>query len=141
MMYAGRELAMNRRAFLQSPAMFLAANGKADPAREWRSYAGDAAASRSSPCDAIKPSNVKNLKVAWVHKTQDANERPATVIECTPIVVDGVMYITTARARVQALNAATGELLWTFTPGSGATTSRRAAGYRRCDCECEESLQ
>lgn len=129
---------MDRRAFLQSPAMFLAANGKEDPAREWRCYAGDAAASRYSPCDAIKPSNVKNLKVAWVHKTQDANERPATVIECTPIVVDGVMYITTARARVQALNAATGELLWTFTPGSGATTSRRASGVSRAVCYWED---
>ncbi len=129
---------MDRRVFLQSPAVLFAANGKTDPAREWRWYGGDAAASRYSACDAIKPSNVNELRVAWVHKTQDANERPATMIECTPIVVDGVMYITTARARVQALNAATGEWLWTFDPGSGAPASRRASGVSRAVCYWED---
>jgi len=60
-----------------------------DPAREWRQYGGDAGASRYSPLDQINPSNVKRLKVAWVHHTEDASERPATTIECEPIVVDG----------------------------------------------------
>src|SRR5439155_7098361 len=85
-----------------------------DPLREWRQYGGDPGASRYSPLDQINRSNVKRLKIAWTHHTEDAVERPATTIECTPIVVDGVMYISTAMLQVQALDAATGKLLWTF---------------------------
>jgi len=62
-----------------------------DPDREWRHYGGNPGATRYSPLDQIKPSNARNLKVAWVHRTGDAMERPATTIECEPIVVDGVM--------------------------------------------------
>ena len=57
-------------------------------------------------------------------------ERPATTIECTPIVVDGVMYITTPMLQVQALDAATGKLLWTFDPYAGSRL-RGAPGVNR----------
>jgi quinoprotein glucose dehydrogenase len=114
---------MNRRKFLAELAATAAfipgprafANGT-PRTREWNWYGGDAEATRYSPLEQITPSNVKNLKVAWIHKTGDANLRPATASECTPIVVDGVMYITTPRLKVQALNAATGQLLWSFDP-------------------------
>jgi quinoprotein glucose dehydrogenase len=96
-----------------------------DPAREWQHYGGDAGASRYSPLDQINRSNVKRLKVAWVHHTEDAVERPATTIECTPIVVDGVMYLTTAMLQVRALDAGTGKPLWNFDHAAGS--SRRGA--------------
>jgi quinoprotein glucose dehydrogenase len=129
---------LNRRKFLKHSAavtpvaVFIPgarANGP-DRSREWVAYGGDEGASRYSQCDQITPANAKNLKVAWVHKTGDASERPATAIECTPIVVDGVMYLTTARLKVQALKAASGELIWTFDPLQGRP-SRRAPGVNR----------
>ena len=80
---------------------------------------------------------MRNLKVAWVHKTGDANVRPATAIECTPIVVNGVMYLSTARVQLQALNAATGALLWSFNPGEGLT-SGRSPGVNRGVCYWED---
>lgn len=128
----------NRRSFLKTSAAFLPGPrvDTIDRAREWNHYGGDAGAARYSPCDRISPANVRNLKVAWVHKTGDASTRPATSIECTPIVVDGVMYLTTARVKVQALNAATGALLWTFDPGEGQS-SRRAPGVNRGVCYWE----
>ena len=132
---------MSRRTFLMhsASAALLAGprNAGPDPTREWRWYGGDAAASRYSACDDITPSNVRNLKVAWVHKTGDANERPATTMECTPIVVDGIMYVTTPRVRVQALNAATGAVIWTFDPGGGRA-SRRSPGVNRGVCYWED---
>ncbi|MDX1984385.1 MAG: pyrroloquinoline quinone-dependent dehydrogenase [Bryobacteraceae bacterium] len=132
---------MNRRNFLQSAAStaFLpgARAASKDRSLEWNHYGGDAGASRYSPCARITPSNVSNLKVAWVHKTGDASSRPATAIECTPIVVDGVMYLLTPRVKVQALDAATGKLLWTFDPGQGVS-SRRAPGVVRGVCYWEE---
>src|SRR2546422_7630635 len=118
----------NRRQFLMRGAA-TAAGGVAgavflpgartetkDPAREWRHYGGDPGANRYSPLDQINRSNVKRLKVAWVHHTEDASERPATTIECEPIVVDGVMYIQTAQLQTRALDAATGKPLWNFNP-------------------------
>ena len=97
-----------------------------DPAREWRQYGGDPGASRYSPLDQINRSNVKNLKVAWTHNTEDSMQRPATTIECEPIVIDGIMYIQTAQLQTRALNAATGEQLWNFVTTSAGTTRRRA---------------
>lgn len=55
-------------------------------------------------------------------------QRPATTIECTPIVIDGVMYLTTARLQVRAIKASTGEPLWNYNP---LQNSRRATGVNR----------
>jgi quinoprotein glucose dehydrogenase len=124
-----------RRTFLKTAAVTgafipgLRAAAK-DPAREWQHYGGDPGASRYSPLDHINRSNVKRLKVAWVHHTEDAVERPATTIECTPIVVDGVMYVTSPMLEVRALDAATGKILWAFNPASGARR-RGAPGVNR----------
>lgn len=132
-----------RRSLLKNSAalaLFLPgarAASRPDRSREWNHYGGNAGASRFSPCEQINVSNVKNLKVAWVHKTGDASLRPATAIECTPIVVDGIMYLTTARVKVQALEAATGKLLWTFDPAEG-TKSTRAPGVNRAVCYWEK---
>jgi len=101
-----------------------------DPLREWRQYGGDPGASRYSPLDQINRSNVKRLKVAWTHHTEDALERPATTIECEPIVIDGIMFIQTAQLQTRALDAATGKPLWNFEP-PGAGSRRRAFGISR----------
>jgi quinoprotein glucose dehydrogenase len=132
---------MHRRFFLAQSAALLPgarAASKTDRSLEWNHYGGDAGASRYSACARITPSNAKNLKVAWTHKTGDASTRPATAIECTPIVVDGVMYLTTARVKLQALDAATGKVLWTFDPGGDGSTSRRAPGVNRSVCYWED---
>ena len=130
----------NRRQFLHASATLAAGaaaaqvpgprNASKDPAREWQQYGGDPGASRYSPLDQINKSNVKRLKVAWSHSTEDAMERPATTIECEPIVIDGVMYIQTAQLQTRALDAATGKVLWSFVPTPGSTR-RRGGGVSR----------
>jgi quinoprotein glucose dehydrogenase len=122
---------MDRRVFLHSAAA-AATLAKPGPAstREWPYYGGDAGASRFSLLDQINKKNVRNLKVAWVHHTEDAMERPATAIECTPIVVDGVMYLTTAQLKVRAVDPVTGQTRWTFDPLSGRR-GRRSPGVNR----------
>lgn len=102
--------------------------GAAEAEGDWRYYGGDAGASRYSPLRQIRRENVGRLKVAWTHAAGDASQRPATTIECTPLVVDGTMYLTTARVQVRALDAATGEPKWNFDPLGAA---RRAAGVNR----------
>jgi quinoprotein glucose dehydrogenase len=121
---------MDRRTFAGSALLSIGAarSWAASSEPDWTWYAGDAAATRYSPLDQIKRSNVARLKVAWTHSTEDAMQRPATTLECTPVVVDGVLYLTSPRLQVRALKAATGEALWNFNPFEG---SRRAPGVCR----------
>ncbi|HEX5481560.1 MAG TPA: pyrroloquinoline quinone-dependent dehydrogenase [Terriglobia bacterium] len=134
---------IGRRAFLRRSTASLGAgyfwlgaglDGKAALARqEWQHYGGDPGGMRYSPLDQINRSNVDKLRVAWTYHTGDARKRPQTTIECTPIVVDGVMYLTTAQLKVCALNAATGALMWCFDPFAELFKShgRRPRGVSR----------
>jgi quinoprotein glucose dehydrogenase len=121
-------MAVNRRSFLSSALLSAPAWAAGPPHGDWRHYGGDAGASRFSPLDQIRRSNAGKLKVAWTHSCGDASQRPLTTIECTPIVIGGVMYLTTARVQVRALDAATGEPLWNFNPLAG---TRRSTGVNR----------
>src|SRR5678815_1678123 len=61
---------------------------------DWRYYGGDSGGSRYSPLDQINRKNVTQLKVAWAFHTGDLPEQKmGATFECTPLVVDGVMYI------------------------------------------------
>jgi quinoprotein glucose dehydrogenase len=83
---------------------------------DWLTTRGDAGGTRYSPLAQITAENVSQLQVAWVYHTQDHDPDQHTTIECTPIIVDGVLYLTTARPRVVALDAATGRELWRYDP-------------------------
>src|SRR5437867_4079560 len=88
-------------------------------AQEWRHYGSDPGGSKYSPLKQIDRSNVARLRVAWTYHTKDFDEGnyPAsTAFESTPLVVDGIMYVTTPRSRLIALNAETGRELWVFDP-------------------------
>ena len=88
--------------------------GEAQADTDWPCVGNDYGGMRCSPLRQIHKDNVREMRVAWVYHTQDAGER--TTIECTPIVIDSVMYITTARTKIVALNAATGQEIWQFDP-------------------------
>lgn len=89
--------------------------------RSWGVYKADAESTSYSPLDQINTSNVSQLKPAWTHFYHDMKDgsRPGNS-ECNPIVVDGVMYTTSARHWAYAINARTGEQLWAFDPFDGA---------------------
>ncbi|MBM3736148.1 MAG: pyrroloquinoline quinone-dependent dehydrogenase, partial [Acidobacteria bacterium] len=118
---------IDRRQFLAAAAA-SAAPGPATA--DWRHYGGDAGASRYSPLDQITRANVARLKPAWVHRSAQEGSRYRGSVECTPLVVNGVMYIVGASLVIQALDAATGKLLWSHAPLSGAS-GRRASGVSR----------
>ncbi|HTE33619.1 MAG TPA: hypothetical protein VK666_24725, partial [Chryseolinea sp.] len=90
--------------------------------KDYPAYGGNNANNRYSPLTQINADNVKHLQVAWMYF---ANEKPDTThgiranareIQCQPIVVNGVLYGTSAEANLFALNAGTGEQLWKFEP-------------------------
>ncbi len=79
---------------------------------DWISVGNDRGCMRYSPLTQINRANVSQLEVAWTYYTGEGDK----TIECTPIVIDGVMYITTNHLRAVALEAASGREIWSFDP-------------------------
>jgi quinoprotein glucose dehydrogenase len=78
---------------------------------------------RYSPLTQITRENVGRLKVAWSYDSKDAFKD--SEMQSNPIIVDGVLYATTPKLRVIALNAATGKEIWAFDPSGSAAAQRR----------------
>ena len=81
---------------------------------DWPVYRGDPKGNQYSPLAQIHAANVHTLERAWEYKTGDANQR--STMHVNPIVVNGVMYVTTPSLKAVALNAATGKEIWSFDP-------------------------
>src|SRR2546428_5170166 len=87
---------------------------------EWRSYGADVGNTHYSPLDQINASNFSKLEMAWRFKTDNLGPRPEFQYEGTPLMADGVLYSPGGTRRaVFALDAATGELLWTHSEREG----------------------
>jgi len=89
---------------------------------EWLSHGGTYDEQRHSKLTGITTDNVTDLGVAWTYEL--ATNRG---VETTPIVVDGIMFVTSAWSIVYALDARTGEELWTYDPDVD-----RAVGVNAC---------
>ncbi|KUR73007.1 alcohol dehydrogenase [Novosphingobium fuchskuhlense] len=81
------------------------------PAGEWLSYGRDYAEQRYSPLTLINEYNVDQLGLAWSADLDTARGQ-----EATPLVHDGVLYVSTAWSMVKAYDAKTGKPLWAFDP-------------------------
>ena len=98
------------------------AQSASKPSSEWRSYAGDTASTQYSPLNQITATNFKDLKTAWTWKSADASILKANpklhtwAWEGTPLMVNGVLYVSTSLSQVCAIDPATGTTLWTYDP-------------------------
>src|SRR3954453_2325295 len=100
------------------PWMFLVAvQAFAADRDDWPNVGNDKGGMRFSHLAQIDRSNVSKLRMAWEYHTRDATE--GTTIECTPVVGDGGIYVTTVRTKVVALDAATGAERWSSDPYAG----------------------
>lgn len=79
--------------------------------KDWPTHGFDLAETRFSPLSQISADNVENLGLAWSYKLGSTRG-----VEATPLVVDGVMYVTASWSVVHALDAKTGKKLWTYDP-------------------------
>lgn len=115
-------------------------------AQDWPTYGHDSGAMRFSPLKELTPANVNRLKVAWVYHMKPAgvsasapsayesestrgSVRPRAggfgPSAVTPLVVNGLMYLTTPYGRVVAIDPTTGKEEWVFTlPGGGGPSTR-----------------
>jgi alcohol dehydrogenase (cytochrome c) len=97
-----------------------------EPKRDWPSYDGSDNGNRYSSLEQINTTNVKRLAPAWIFPVPGAPR-----LEVTPVVVDGVMYITGAN-EAYALDATTGRQIWAFrTPRTHGLLSEAGGGANR----------
>jgi quinoprotein glucose dehydrogenase len=104
---------------------------------EWPTYNHDPGAMRHSPLKQITPANVATLAPAWTYHLRKAkpDARPARLqpTQVTPLIVDGVMYITSPYNEVLALDPATGTEIWSFDTAPVGNPARRGVEYWRGD--------
>jgi quinoprotein glucose dehydrogenase len=90
------------------------------PDDEWPSYGHDAGGMRYSSLSQVNRTNVSRLQVAWTFHTGDVSDgggdRKRSGFETTPILVDGMLYLTTPFNRVVALAPETGKQRWAYDP-------------------------
>ena len=77
----------------------------------WDAYLGHPSSNQYSFLDQITKENVGQLEVAWVYETGDSSQ-----YQSNNLIIDGILYTATPTRKLTALNAATGEALWTFDP-------------------------
>ncbi len=90
---------------------------------DWPVYGGNTDHTHYTTLSQISPANVKQLKVAWTYATHD--EWQGSEMQNNPIVLDGILYGTTPKLQLFALNAATGKELWKFDPNPGKPAPQR----------------
>ncbi|MXW37468.1 MAG: pyrroloquinoline quinone-dependent dehydrogenase [Acidobacteria bacterium] len=108
-------------------ALVLPLSGAYAQRADWETHGGDPGGMKYSWLDEINRDNVDRLEVAWSWET---GEEPLSMasspirgeqvapgkFQGTPVVLDGVMYVSTSYSRVAAIDAATGEELWAYDP-------------------------
>src|ERR1041384_6385068 len=98
----------------------IKANGAST--KDWLTYGLDNAETRFSKLDQINADNVKTLGLMWSYNLESMRG-----VEATPIVVDGIMYVTASWSVVHAIDTRTGKRLWVYDPGVD-----REKGYTGC---------
>lgn len=102
---------------------------------EWRFYGGDAGSTKYSPLDQINRDNVRGLKVAWTWDSPDLKileqrQRLFTLgNEATPIMIGGVLYVSTSLSQVAAIDASTGKTIWVYDSKSYETGQPTNLGF------------
>jgi quinohemoprotein ethanol dehydrogenase len=98
----------------------IKANGVAT--KDWPSYGLDYAETRFSKLSQVNAENVKNLGLMWTYDLESVRG-----VEATPLVVDGIMYVTASWSVVHAVDVRSGKRIWTFDP-----EVKKGEGYKGC---------
>jgi alcohol dehydrogenase (cytochrome c) len=77
---------------------------------QWLTYAGNYAGHRHSPLSQVTKANVRSLQLGWIAQLRQRDRE----LEVSPIVAGGMMFVSESREGVTALDAKTGEVIWTY---------------------------
>ena len=84
----------------------------------WNNYGGSKENIHYSSLTEIDTNNVSQLQPAWIFNTGDADTVNNSQIQCNPVIVDSIMYLTSPTLKLFALHAGTGQKIWEFNPDS-----------------------
>jgi len=84
----------------------------------WNNYGGNKENIHYSSLTEIDTNNVEQLQPAWIFNTGDADTVKHSQIQCNPIVVDSIIYLTSPTLKLFALHAGMGKKIWEFDPDS-----------------------
>ncbi|MDB5132651.1 MAG: pyrrolo-quinoline quinone [Mucilaginibacter sp.] len=100
----------------------------------WGTYAGSKDGNRYSSNSQITPRNVNQLRVTWTYSSHDRDTGNRSQNQCNPIMVDEVLYATSPKLKLFALDAATGKQKWLFDPAlqEGSKKDDPLAYYKVC---------
>ena len=87
-----------------------------EPSRSWSVWNGNYTSNKYSSLDQVDTTNVQRLQLAWEYHTGDVDTAARSQIQCSPIIVNGIMYGTSPQLKLVALDAATGQPKWVFSP-------------------------
>lgn len=112
-----------RIAVAASLIIFINCKAQVNLDRTWSVYKSDESSSNYSPLNQINTANVSQLQTAWTFFMHDKSAGSQSGrSECNPIIVDGVMYATSANQWAYAIDAASGKEVWSFNPLYGKET-------------------
>jgi quinoprotein glucose dehydrogenase len=103
--------------------VLAAAQSRSGRSADWPVFGGNTDNTHYSTLSQITPANVAGLEVAWTYETHD--EFRGSEMQTNPVISDGVLYGTSPKLRVFALDAATGRELWSFDPNAGLPAPSR----------------
>ena len=83
---------------------------------DWPVYLGGNSSAQYSPLDQINKLNIDQLTLAWEYHSGKDTAAQFSQIQCNPIIIGGVLYGTSPKLKVFALNAENGEKIWEFNP-------------------------
>ena len=118
-----------------SPVTWERLLNAADEPHNWLMYSGTFSSQRFSGLDQINAGNVGDLKLKWAYQIPVIDRA-----ETTPLVVDGVMFVTEAPSNLTAIDAATGGVYWRYehelptisASAAAATTAASPCSATRC---------
>ena len=114
---------------MRTPGLFFAVAALAAAQTDWPTFGHDVGENRYSPLRQITPDNVNRLTRAWTyHMNTRGTGTSGASSETTPLVVGGIMYLTTPFKRIAALEPETGKEIWSFNVPDG-NPARRGLEY------------
>jgi len=95
---------------------FCQVTSAADAPTNWAHYGGDPTNAQYSPIKTIHRGNVHQLVKVWEYHSEGNDPRRKAQIQCNPLIIDGVLYGSSPRLKIFALDAGSGQEKWTFDP-------------------------
>jgi quinoprotein glucose dehydrogenase len=99
-----------------APVLITCTSNTSDSYNEWNVVGGNPTGNKYSSLAQIDTTNASQLQIAWEYHAGDADTAAHSQIQCNPIIIDGVLYGTSPKLKLFAVDAATGREKWSYIP-------------------------